>query len=111
MANEINRRRTFAVIDELGVDPLRDKSIDAILAIEDFNWFEVDQSCEFNLPLIADLHYSDANLWWVILIYNGITDAFYVTRGTRLRMPNVAELTNRLSDVNLRVDNPRIISI
>jgi len=111
MANEINKRRTFAVIDELGVDPLRDKSIDAILSVENFTWFQVDQSCEFNLPLIADLHYADANMWWVILIYNGITDAFYVERGTRLRMPDIAELTSLLSDVNLRVDKPRIVSI
>lgn len=111
MANLITKRRTFAVIDELGVDPLRDKSIDAILNVQNFEWFQVDQSNEFNLPLIADLHYADADLWWIILIYNGIPDAFYVTRGTRLRMPNMAELTSLLSDVNLRVDNPRIISI
>lgn len=111
MAALLGKRRTFMVVDELGVDPLRDKSIDAILSVLNFERFTVDQSNEFNLPLIADLHYGDADWWWIVLIYNGITDPFYVTKGTTLEMPNAGEITSALSEVNLRVDQTRIIEI
>lgn len=111
MALDTSLRRTFATVDELGVDPLRDKSIDAILSVQRWQYFEVDQSMEFNLPLIAERFYSEPNWWWVILVYNGITDSFYVKRGTRLRMPAAADVTSALSSALLDVDTSRIIDI
>jgi hypothetical protein len=112
MAAKISHRRTFYIVDELGVDPLRDKSIDAILSIQRWQWLDVDQSNEFNLPLIADRYYKDADWWWIILVYNNISDAFAVKRGTRLRMPAPADITSALSEVLLNVSSaPRTISI
>ncbi len=105
-------RRTFAVVDELGVDPLRDVSIDAVLSVERWNYFEVDDSTEFNLPLIAQRFYGEANWWWVILVFNGITDAFYVKRGTRLKMPVAGDIVSALSTAALAPDLvPRVIDI
>lgn len=93
----VSSRAAHAVVDEIGVDPLRDESFDAIASIRNFTFFEVDQATEFNLPLIAYQVYSDSSWWWIILVYNGITDAFQVTRGTRLRMPSSSEVISVLS--------------
>lgn len=111
MAQNINHRRTFMVVDELGVDPLRDRSIDAILSVERWIYFEVDQSTEFNLPLIADRVYSEPDWWWVILIYNGLTDAFQVKRGTRLKMPAAPDVTSALSTAAMVVRENRTVEI
>lgn len=111
MPVDISLRRTFTIVDELGVDPLRDKSIDAILSVQRWDYFEVDQSTEFNLPLIADRVYGDGRWWWIILLYNGIPDAFSVTRGTRLKMPAAADITSALSAALLTIDNPTVIEI
>lgn len=111
MANNIGHRSTFYVVDELGADPLLDTSIDAILSVERFELFEVDQTNEFNLPLIAERHYSDSNWWWIILQYNGITDPFSVKRGDRLKMPVAGDITSAMSRALLDVTTPRVINI
>ncbi len=104
-------RSTYAVIDELGVDPLRDESFDTIKGINTFTTMTVDESTEFNLPRIADSVYGDANWWWIILVYNDIPDAFYVKRGMRLRLPNPSEVTTALSLLNLSQRELRSVEI
>jgi hypothetical protein len=111
MAQNINLRRTFMVVDELGVDPLRDRSIDAILSVTRWVWFEVDQTTEFNLPLIADKVYSEPDWWWIILIYNGLTDAFQVKRGIRLKVPAAPDITSALSTTLMTVNENRTVEI
>ena len=110
-SSDIGQRRTFYIVDELGVDPLLDTSIDAILSVERYTLFEVAQTNEFNLPLIAERHYSDSNWWWIILQYNGITDPFSVKRGDQLKMPGAGDITSALSKSLLEVTTPRIINI
>lgn len=112
MAELLGNRRTYAVVDELGVDPLRDISFDAIRSVERFTFLTIDQSIEFNLPLIADKVYRDAKWWWVILVYNDIHDAFEVKRGLRIKIPVFSDVTSALSEVTLKIpSNPKVVTI
>lgn len=97
----ILNRLTFVVVDELGMDPLRDKSFEAIRSITEWSPYTVTSTDEFNLPLIADRKYGELELWWAILIYNGIADSFTVTEGTRLKIPEYGPLVSALSDTLL----------
>jgi hypothetical protein len=54
----------------------------------------VDASSEANLPYLADKYLQDQDLWWVILMFNGLVDPIEdVTIGTTLRIPDKRSLT------------------
>ena len=93
----ILKRKTFTVVDEIGMDPLRDKSYEAIQSISQYTIHNVVEGEEFNLPAIASMHYGFGQWWWVILIYNGIADEFSVKRGTKLRIPDANALNSVLA--------------
>lgn len=95
----IAERKTYVVVDELGMDPLRDDSYDAILSIVDFTRYTVTESDKFNAPLIASIAYQNADLWWTILVYNGLPDQFTLKEGTQIKLPLINELTSALSQV------------
>lgn len=49
----------------------------------------LDAKLEGNLPLIAQLYLGDQNLWWVLLQYNGLSDALKdVPAGSTLKIPD-----------------------
>jgi|AntDeeMinimDraft_5_1070356.scaffolds.fasta_scaffold65507_2 hypothetical protein len=105
MANSVSRRVTHAVVDGLGMDPLRDKSYELINTIEDWVHYTVSDSDQFNMPLIAHRTYGNPDLWWVIMVYNGIADVFTVESGMRLRIPRVNSVISRLSENNQYVNS------
>ncbi len=39
------------------------------------------------LDLLAHRFYGDSSLWWIIAVSNNLSDSFFVTPGTRLRIP------------------------
>ena len=94
----ISRRTTHVVVDSLGMDPLRDKSFERIQAIQSWTPYTVTDSEQFNAPLIAYNVYDNEELWWAVLIYNGIPDAFMLKSGTRLRVPDLNSLLSVLSE-------------
>jgi len=105
MAAPISRRASHAVVDGIGMDPLRDKSYELIQAIQDFRYYVVNDADQHNAPLIAHRMYGNPDLWWVILVYNGIADAFTMDSGTRLRVPNINAVVSALSENNQYVNS------
>lgn len=104
MANPISRRASHAVVDGLGMDPLRDKSYELVHSIEDWTYYTVSDSDQYNMPLIAHRMYGNPDLWWVIMVYNGIADVFTVESGMRLRVPHVSAVVSALSENNQYVN-------
>lgn len=109
---DITRARTFAVIDEFGVDPLRDKSFEAIRGVTSFQYYTVKAGEQFNLPLIAYNAYLNEEYWRVIQIYNDIADMFAVKEGMRLKIPNLALVVSALNGIlSEQPAGNRIVSI
>lgn len=98
-------RRGHVVVDELGMDPLRDRSFDAIHRVQSWRPYTVTDSDKYNAPLIAYNVYENTELWWAILAYNGIPDAFALKPGTRLRIPDINQLMSALADVSASSKN------
>lgn len=98
MSGELSKRSTHVVVDELGMDPLRDKSYDIVLAVKSWTYYTVNDSDRYNMPLIADNAYRNPDFWWCICIYNGILDPFTVESGTRLKIPDLNEILSAMSE-------------
>lgn len=94
----ISRRVTHVVVDNLGMDPLRDRSFEKIQNISSWSHYTVTDAEQFNAPLIAYNMYDNESLWWTILVYNGIPDAFSLKSGTRLRIPDLNAILSALAD-------------
>ncbi len=100
MANgslDIKERLFHSVVDEMGIDPLRDSSWDAIQTITQYTEHVVTQDEERNTPLIAFEYYGDVKYWWIIQVYNGLPDMFGVKTGTRLKLPNASLVLSALA--------------
>lgn len=98
----LSQRQTHVVVDSLGMDPLRDKSFEAIQSITDYSRYTVSDTDAYNAPLIAHKMYENKDLWWVILIYNGMPDAFRLSSGTQIRVPAINNVITALSDIQDR---------
>lgn len=92
------KRITYSVIDEYGVDPLRDLALNIIDQVEDYIEYTVGMEAESNLPLIAYKHYGNKDLWWIITAYNGILDINDVSPGSVLRIPSSQQLSSLLTE-------------
>lgn len=95
--------RTFIVVDELGVDPLRNKSYEAIQNVDSFEWYMVKAEEEHNAPLIAYNMYLNQNYWWHIMVYNDISDMFELKAGMRIKKPSLSLLNAALNDTLMDV--------
>lgn len=96
---DITKAKTFAVIDELGIDPLRDKSFDAIMGITNFKYHVIAAEEEHNMPLVAYNEYMNEEYWRVLMIFNGIADMFALKAGNRIKIPALALITTALNNV------------
>lgn len=96
---DITQAKTFAVIDELGVDPLRDKSFDAITSIKSYTYHKVQPEEQHNMLLIAYNVYLNEEYWRILMIYNGIADMFALKEGMRIKIPALALITSALTNV------------
>ena len=94
---ELFKRSTFVQLDQYGIDPLKDNAFELISQIETYTEYTVDTGTEENLPLIAYKNYGNKDLWWVIAVFNGVLDISELTPGSKLRLPNISELTFLLS--------------
>lgn len=90
---------SFLVVDEYGIDPLRDKSHDAVMSVRNYTWHVVKPEERHNAPLIAYNAYSNPEYWRYIMMYNGIMDMFEIKEGMRLRIPAQQTLVSLLNDV------------
>ncbi len=88
---------TFTVVDELGIDPLRDKSHTSVMRVANYSWHTVDMTEEHNAPLLAYNVYSNPGYWRYIMMYNGILDMFALKAGMRIKIPAQQELVSHLN--------------
>lgn len=93
----IGERINYVVVDELGIDPLLDRSYDAVAQSRVMQEYVVTDADQGNLPLIAYRMYGMTELWWAIVVFNGIADPFSVKSGTRLRIPMMNDLISNLT--------------
>lgn len=96
---DISQAKTFAVIDEFGVDPLRDKSFDAITSIKSFTYHTVKPEEQYNMPLISYKAYLNEEHWRVLMIYNGIADMFALKEGMRIKVPALTLVASALNRI------------
>ena len=101
-------RVDYVVVDELGMDPLRDKRFDAVSSVVSYELFTVTEATKHNAPLISDLFYRTIDFWTDILYYNGYADNFALEEGTRIKIPNINELTSALAKLNTDIVLARI---
>lgn len=104
-------RAEHVVVDQLGMDPLRDKSYENIRSIQDWTHYTVSDSDKFNAPLISYNLYDTPDLWWAILVYNGIPDMFALVPGLRLRIPNQNAIISALAREQERQPSNRVMEI
>lgn len=89
---------TFQVVDELGIDPLRDKSYDAVMAVRNYTWHTVELAEENNGPLLSYNVFSNPDYWRYIMMFNGLLDMFEIKAGMRLKIPAHQELVSQLNN-------------
>lgn len=87
----------FLIIDELGIDPLRDKAIEAIQAVQLFTTYTIKSSERYNAPLIALNKYRNEKFWWHIMVYNDIDDMWEIKPGMVIKIPDMNEMVTRLT--------------
>lgn len=101
----ITEASTFIVVDELGIDPLRDPSFDAIMSVRQFSWHTVAPQEQHNGPLLSYNVYDNPEYWRVIMIYNGIIDMFELKSGMRIKIPAHQMIVSALN--NILAERPR----
>lgn len=101
----------FLVIDELGIDPLRDKAIDAIKETIGFEFYKVKSGERNNSPLISFNVYQDEKFWWHIQVYNDIDDMFEIKAGMQIKIPDMNEMTTRLQTALNQNNSTKTVSI
>ena len=111
MAKYAYQRISYAKVDELGLDPLRDPSFEAIQSVKGFTYYVIKESEEFNVPLIASNVYGNENYWWIIQIYNSIGDAFSLKKGTKIKIPYFGEVMTLLNDTMKNSSTTTIVEI
>lgn len=104
-------RAEHVVVDQLGMDPLKDRSFDNIRSVPNWTYYTVSDSDKFNAPLISYNLYDTPDLWWAILVYNGITDVFTLTPGTRLKIPDQNAVISALAREQERQPKNRFMEI
>jgi len=109
---DITKGITFSVIDELGIDPLRDKSYEAIANIKEYRYYTISPEERHNMPLVSYNVYLNEEYWRVLMVYNGIADMFAVKEGMRIKVPALglvsSALTYLLAEQSNKIDTVRI---
>lgn len=71
------------------LDYLKATYLPLIQDINTYTEYQVTSPMEARLDLISNLFYKTPNLWWVIGMYNGITNPiFEVSVGRKLKIPS-----------------------
>jgi hypothetical protein len=106
-------QRVFSVVpDEYGIDPLLDTLVPEILKITMYSLHEVTQDERGAPDLISLREYNTDQLWWHILVFNGIGQAKKVVEGTTLKIPSYASVIALTTHNSIRPTHvQRVITI
>lgn len=81
-------RRYVLNFDEYGQDPLGNSKLDRILEIQKTERFTIEEKYNGNPQLLAYERYGSTDLYFVILLYNGIGNNFEFTTGLTVFIPD-----------------------
>lgn len=84
-------------VDEYGVDPLSKTLLDEICNIREYTSVTVDARYVSNPQLLAYDRLGDVELYFVILLFNGMTNSFRLDRGQQILIPNAERVKEILS--------------
>ena len=91
--------------DRFGVDPLLDKVVPRLLGIQTFTTYVVRQDERAAPDMISFRNYGIQDLWWHILLYNGISIYKDIVEGLVLKIPEYASIISIMttSELSTRV--------
>lgn len=90
-------KNVIADSDEYGIDPLSKDLLDEILSIREYATIIIDAKYVSNPQLLSYDTYGDVELYYVILMYNGIGNSFTLDRGMKILLPNRERVNEILS--------------
>lgn len=83
--------------DEYGIDPLSKDLLDEILSIQEYATVIIDAKYVSNPQLLSYDRLGDVELYYIILMYNGIGNSFKLDRGMKILIPNAERVKEILS--------------
>lgn len=89
-------QREFVSVDEFGIDPLLDDSYDAIAGTTSYRTYTVNATEQFNPALISFNVYRTPKWWKAVMIFNGYTDVWEIIENSKIKIPDINEMTTRL---------------
>ena len=104
-------QREFTRVDEFGIDPLLDDSYDAITGTTSFRPYTVNAAEQFNPALISFNTYRTAKWWRAIMVYNGYTDIWEIVENTKIKIPDINEMTTRLQRAKVGGSNSVTVTL
>lgn len=106
-------QRLYAVVtDDYGIDPLRDTLVPAILKITNYTIHEISQHERAAPDLISLQEYGTDQLWWFIMVYNGIGSYRDIVEGNALKIPDITSIISIVTHNSIRPTQiARVISI
>lgn len=97
-------RRLVLNFDEYGQDPLGNQKLDKILEIQRAERFTIEEKYNGNPQLLAYERYGSAELYFILLHYNGLGNNFEFTTGLTIYIPDptsVRLILNSTPDLEL----------
>lgn len=104
-------QREFVIVDEYGVDPLLDPSYEAIEGTTSFRQYTVNATEQFNPALIAYNVYRNAKWWKAIMIYNGYMDIWEIVENTKIKIPDINEMSTRLQRAKTGANSSIVVTL
>jgi hypothetical protein len=101
--------RSYGIVtDRYGIDPLLDKVVPSIQNITTYTTYVVQQDERGSPDLISYRNYGSQDLWWHILVYNGIALYKDIVEGMVLRIPEYASIISVMTTSELSTRNVKI---
>lgn len=99
------------VADQWGIDPLLDRVVPLLTSIRSYTEYTVQQDERGAPDLISFRAYGIQDLWWHLMVYNGIVLYKEIVEGLVLRIPEYASIISIMSISELSVKNPKIVRV
>jgi len=92
-----SRLRYYKLINDERINAvrigMRDKDIKSRIGNFNYSYWKIEAKYQYRADLIANLHYGDPRLWWIITIANDISHPFKELEIEKtLKIPNVNQV-------------------
>lgn len=85
------------VVDNLGIDCLADYRQYKIRDVKAYSLFVITDAYTKRPDLLAFDLYGDQNLWWTIMVYNGLVSYSDFRTGVLIKIPSAKEMRDALT--------------